>query len=125
MENVTNIELHEGTVSGGGSTTSVESFKQHKMKIAILQNALTAGSGEAVLICFKGLENVKTFGEESAGYCSTNTIYNLYDGAYLQLTIGKDVNCLGNEYCEESIIPDVVTENPLEDALEWLNEPTN
>lgn len=117
-----NVELKKGTVTGGGSTTTVEDFKAPQVKVAILQNEWTASSGEAALLCFKGLSNVKTFGTDSAGYCSSNTIISLYDGAYIQLTIGKDIDRLGNEYCEDPIAADVETDNPQEDAIKWINE---
>lgn len=117
-----NVELKNGTVTGGGSTTTVEEFKAPEMKIAILQNEWTASSGEATLLCFKGLSNVKTFGTDSAGYCSSNTIVPLYDGAYIQLTIGRDVDRLGNEYCEDPISADMTTDNPLQDAKKWIFE---
>ena len=89
----------------------------------VFQNGLTASSGEATLLCFKGLENVRFFGCDTAGYCSTNTIKRLYDGAMIQLTIGCDVDRTGRKYCEDPIAPDVYTDDPIGDATEWiLNE---
>lgn len=119
--NLTKVELKNGTVSGGGSLTTVEAFKLSDPKIAILQNEWTGSSGEATLLSFKGLPDVKSFGSASAGYCSVNNLYTLYDGAYMQLTIGKDVDRLGQSYCEDPIAPDFLTEEPLEAAIDWLN----
>lgn len=118
--NQSKVELENGTVSGGGSSITVDAFKMPKVKIAVLQNEWTASSGEAVLLSFKGLSHVQTFGCSSAGYCSVNNVYRLYDGAYIQLTIGEDVDRLGNKYCEDPIPADVETDMPMEAAKEFL-----
>lgn len=114
------VTLTNGTVSGGGSTITVEDIDKLNIPIGILQNEWTASSGEATLLCFVDLENVKTFGCESAGYCSCNDVYTLYDGAYMQLTVGTDVTSSGAEYCEDPILPDVETKNPEDDARAWI-----
>lgn len=120
--NKSNVELKNGTVTGGGSVTSVENFKIPQKRFAVLQNERTGSSGEATLLCFKGLQNVKTFGKNSGGYCSVNTTYFLYDKALVLLTIGKYVDRLGNEYCEDPIVVDFETENPVEDAVAWISQ---
>ena len=114
------VTLSEGTVNGGGSTTTVENLNKLSVPVAILQNELTASSGEATLICFKGLDNVRTFGAATAGYCSTNTVRKMYDGAVIQLTVGSDVDRQGNMYCEDPIEPDVPADDPLKEAKEWI-----
>lgn len=120
---VNNIELNGGVVTQDQSKLiEVEDLDVLDVPVAVLQNEWTASSGEVTLLCFKGLPNVKTFGCGSAGYCSANMVYKLYDGANLQLTIAKDVDRLGNEYCEEPIAPDYETETPLEDAFKWLKQ---
>ena len=40
--------------------------------VAILTDDKTASSGEAVLICFRGMENARTFGAPTAGYASSH-----------------------------------------------------
>ena len=114
------VTLSEGTVNGGGSTTTVENLNKLSVPVAILQNELTASSGEATLICFKGLDNVRTFGAATAGYCRTNTVRKMYDGAVIQLTVGSDVDRQGNMYCEDPIEPDVPADDPLKEAKEWI-----
>ncbi|HKM34148.1 MAG TPA: S41 family peptidase [Lachnospiraceae bacterium] len=114
------VTLSNGTVRGGGSTITVEDIDILNVPIGILQNEWTASSGEATLLCFVELENVKTFGCGSAGYCSCNDVYTLYDGDLLQLTVGTDVTSSGAEYCEDPILPDVETENPEDDARAWI-----
>lgn len=115
------ISLAGGTVTQDGrELISVEAVEKLQVPVAVLQNEWTGSSGEVTLLCFKGLENVRFFGSDSAGYCSANMTYRLYDGALVQLTVAKDVDRLGNEYCEDPIAPDVTTEYPLEEAREWL-----
>ena len=115
------VILSKGVVTGGGSLTKVENVEKIPVPIAILQNEMTASSGEATLLCFKGLENVRFFGCDTAGYCSTNTVRRLYDGAMIQLTIGCDVDRTGRKYCEDPIVPDVYTEDPVGDAAKWIS----
>lgn len=116
------VELNAGVITQNKNTLiTVEDLDVLDIPVAVLQNEWTASSGEATLISFKGLPNVKTFGCASAGYCSANQVYSLYDGAELVLTVSKDVDRLGNEYCEDPIEPDFVTDSPLEDAYNWLH----
>lgn len=89
--------------------------------VAILTDDHTASSGEATLICFRGLDNVRVFGAPTAGYASANQPFPLPGGDYLVLTTGCDVARTGELFCDDPIEPDVVTETPLEDALEWMN----
>lgn len=88
--------------------------------VAILTNEWTASSGEAVLICFRGLEKVKVFGSPTAGYASANMPFPLPDGSQLVLTTGCDVARTGEEFCDDPIVPDIATDTPQEDALLWL-----
>lgn len=115
------VKLSEGSVTGGGSDVEVENIKVLNIPVAILQNEWTASSGEAVLLAFRGLDYVKTFGSSSAGYCSCNMVYYLYDGAMMQLTIGSNVARTGEEFCEEPIRPVVETALPFEDAKMWIS----
>lgn len=85
--------------------------------VAILTDSLTASSGEATLICFKGLDYVRVFGEPTAGYASANQLFPLPGGDNLVLTVGCDVARTGEVFCDDSIVPDVLTSTPLEDAL--------
>lgn len=90
--------------------------------VALLTDEWTGSSGEAVLICFRGLANARTFGSPTAGYCSCNQIYALPGGSQLVLTIGEDIARTGEAFCDNPIEPDVMTETPLEEGLEWLVE---
>lgn len=90
--------------------------------VALLTDDWTGSSGEAVLICFRGLENTRTFGAPTAGYCSCNQPFALPGGSQLVLTIGEDIARTGEVFCDDPIAPDVLAETPFEDALEWLNQ---
>ena len=88
--------------------------------VAILTNEWTASSGEAVLICFRGLDGVRVFGVPTAGYASANQPFPLPDGSNLVLTTGCDVARTGEVFCDDPLTPDVMTGTPLEDALAWM-----
>lgn len=89
-------------------------------RVAILTDSLTASSGEATLICFRGLDYVRVFGAPTAGYASANQPFPLPGGDHLVLTTGCDVARTGEVFCDDPIEPDVLTDTPLEDALEWI-----
>lgn len=88
--------------------------------VALLTDDWTGSSGEAVLICFRGLPNTRTFGSPTAGYCSCNQPFALPEGSQLVLTIGEDIARTGESFCDDPIAPDVLTETPFENAMEWL-----
>ena len=89
--------------------------------VAVLTDGMTGSSGEATLLCFRGLDNAKTFGAPSAGYASGNVTHTLADGYFLAITRSCDVARTGEVFCNDPIDPDVATETPLEDAVEWIN----
>ena len=89
--------------------------------VALLTDGWTGSSGEAVLLCFRGLENARTFGSPTAGYASCNQPFNLPGGSQLVLTTGEDVARTGEVFCDDPINPDMLTETPYEAALEWIN----
>ena len=115
------VALKEGDISNAG-TGGKSLYPDDKLKVpvAILTDDMTASSGEALTLCFRGLENVKTFGAPTAGYTSVNMLYSLYDGAQMYLTVAFDKARTGEIFKETSIEPDVATDSPLEAALEWL-----
>ena len=88
--------------------------------VAILTNEWTGSSGEAVLLCFRGLDNVRVFGSPTAGYASSNQPFTMSDGATMWLTTGCDVARTGEAFCDDPIDPDVTTDTPMQDALSWL-----
>lgn len=88
--------------------------------VAMLTDEWTGSSGEATLLCFRGLDYVRVFGAPTAGYASSNKPFTLPDGSQLVLTTGCDVARTGEVFCDDPIEPDVLTATPLEDALSWL-----
>ena len=90
--------------------------------VAILTDEETASSGEAVLLCFRGLDNARVFGSPTAGYASANESIILDNGSILALTVSCDIARTGEIFCDDPIVPDVETESPEEDALLWLKE---
>jgi nisin-resistance protein len=115
------VTLKDGVISNAG-TGGKSLYPEEKLNVpvAILTDDMTASSGEALTLCFRGLENVKTFGAPTAGYTSVNMLYSLYDGAQLYLTVAFDKARTSEVFEETRIEPDVVTDFPLEAALEWL-----
>lgn len=115
------VTLKDGVISNAGTGgKSLYPDEKLKVPVAILTDDMTASSGEALTLCFRGLENVKTFGAPTAGYTSINMLYSLYDGAQMYLTVAFDKARTGEIFKETSIEPDVATDSPLEAALEWL-----
>ena len=103
-------------------TAGVQQQSRIECPVAILTDSLTASSGEATLICFRGLDYVRVFGGPTAGYASANQPFPLPGGDHLVLTTGCDVARTGEVFCDDPIDPDVLTDTPLEDALEWMNK---
>ena len=115
------VTLKNGVVSNAG-TGGKSLYPEEKLNVpvAILTDDMTASSGEALTLCFRGLENTRTFGAPTAGYTSVNMLYNMYDGAQMYLTVAFDKARTGEIFKETSIEPDVATDSPLDAALEWL-----
>ena len=100
--------------------TGVERMSRIECPVAILINEWTASSGEATLLCFRGLDYVRVFGSPTAGYASANQPFPIPGGDQLVLTTGCDVARTGEVFCDDPIDPDELTDTPLEDALEWV-----
>lgn len=124
-DNILRFRNRKGTQSINRSyiinSVGIECQTSIECPVAILTNEWTASSGEALLICFRGLEKVRVFGSPTAGYASANTPFPLPDGSKLVLTTGCDVARTGEEFCDDPIAPDTATDTPMEDALLWLS----
>ena len=84
-----------------------EAFKEDPTNAELLVAAIdAASSAEVTLLTFRGLENVRTFGEPIAGYASANVVLDYPDGRSLMLTTAKDKACTGEEFAEDPIAPD-------------------
>ncbi|MDO4496951.1 MAG: S41 family peptidase [Bacteroidales bacterium] len=100
----------------------IERQKQLSCSVALITDSLTASSGEATLICFRGLDKVRSFGSPTAGYASANAPYDMPDGSKLVITTSCDVARTGEVFCDEPIAPDSLTKEPMEAAVKWISE---
>ena len=101
-------------------TVGIEMQPQIDCPVALLTDDHTASSGEATLLCFRGLDYARSFGAPTAGYASANQPKAMPDGSRLVLTVSCDVARTGEVFCDDPISPDVETDQPLEAALNWL-----
>ena len=87
--------------------------------VAVLTDERTASSGEVVAVSFRGRPRTRTFGTPTAGYSTTNSTHFMSDGAMLMLTVSvygdRNKRAYGGK-----LDPDVVSEDPLPDAVQWL-----
>lgn len=114
---ITPIEMKSGQIS---SEIKGLNKKVKNVKVAVIINKNTGSSGEITALALKKNNNVRFFGEESAGYTSVNSMFTLYDGLIMMLTTSSIVDPLGNEYLNEKIKPDVYTKDPIKDASSWI-----
>jgi C-terminal processing protease CtpA/Prc len=113
----------------GGKKRKINDYKieNRQVKIAVLIDGLTGSSGETTAISFLGLPNVKTFGQPSAGYTTSNQMFILSNEAHLYLAVGIASDRTGKVY-PEKINPDVlITDNTnttedevVEEAKKWI-----
>jgi C-terminal processing protease CtpA/Prc len=105
-----------------GAGLSSESIKKlpASTPVALLTDEGTGSSGEVTLLCFRGLDNVRTFGSPTSGYASANVTKFLSDGYLLLITTASDMARTGEIFCDDPIEPDVRTGTPLEDAVIWV-----
>ncbi|MDL2345515.1 S41 family peptidase [Deinococcus sp. MIMF12] len=75
--------------------------------VAVLTSPLTASSGEIVTLSFVGRSGTRLFGEATRGLTTSNSLYELPDGAALLLTTARDADRTGRVY-SGPIQPDVV-----------------
>ena len=101
----TDVTIDGNSVTGGGTPTTTSGGKL-EVPVAVLTDAITASSAEATLLAFRGLDNVRTFGEPTAGYASANMVIDYPDGRSLMLTTAKDKARTGEEFAEDPIAPD-------------------
>lgn len=67
-------------------------------RVAVLVGPVTASSGEAVAVAFKGRKNTTFFGQPSAGLSTANRGIPLPDGSVLMLAVATFVDRDGVEY---------------------------
>ena len=79
---------------------------QHALPpVALLTDKLTASSGEAIVVAFRGRPNTRSFGAPTGGVPTANEGKQLSDGAILWLTVAWDADRTGRIY-DDRIVPD-------------------
>lgn len=121
----TPVFLEKGIICIGETqvTTEVVPFKID-VPLAVLTNGLTASAGEATLMSLMSSDNMKTFGQSTAGYASGNLTFELYDEAVIVLTSAYNKTTDGQMFGDNPIPADVKTDKPFEEAIIWLNSQT-
>jgi C-terminal processing protease CtpA/Prc len=95
---------------------------QSDWPVAILIGGRTASAGEDTAIAFMGRKGARLFGQNSAGYLTTNVSYPLPDGGMLAISNGWLADRLGRSW-REVLEPDAATppgQETLDAAIAWL-----
>jgi hypothetical protein len=82
----------------GWSTGPAPDLAHADAPVALLIGHQTASSGEMTLLAFLGRANLRTFGDSTAGFTSSNSLYPLRDGATLVVTSSYPRDRLGRAY---------------------------
>lgn len=77
--------------------------------VAVLTDSLTASSGEAIAVAFRGRDQARSFGQSTWGVSTANSAFPLGDGAVIFLTVSTMVDRLGTVYGGE-LVPDEAVE---------------
>ncbi|GAA1641737.1 S41 family peptidase [Actinoplanes couchii] len=88
--------------------------------IAVLTDGDTMSAGEATLIAFRGLPDVRTFGAPTAGLATGNAAHELADGSMLVLTEVRESDRAGRLFGTDPIVPDEPAHDALQAAVTWL-----
>lgn len=97
------------------------SLKNLSLKIALLLDEQTGSAGEQTALSFVGLENVRSFGENTGGATTSHLGYVLPDGYTIHLAHFYMNDRQGNIH-PSGIHPDEYTNDPLLAAKLWLQE---
>jgi hypothetical protein len=84
--------------------------------VALLTDGATAGSGEAVVVAFRGAPDVRSYGSPTLGLSTGNETLPLPGGAVLTVTTSRFADRTGQVHGGR-ITPDVPSEGPLSMAL--------
>lgn len=104
-----------GAVSGGRTLSAAARpyrLSRDSLPVAVFTSRVTASSGEALAVSFRGRPNVRSFGEPTQGIPTANTVHRMPDGAVLVLTTAVDADRAGHEY-RGRLVPDVPV------AIDW------
>jgi hypothetical protein len=95
--------------------------------VAVLTGPMTASSGEAVAVAFRGRPRTRSFGAGTAGMSSSTFPYPLRDGATIYLTVSEDADRGGFVYGgtiepDEPVAEEEGRDAPLAAAVAWLKK---
>lgn len=92
--------------------------------VAVIIGPSTASAGEFTALALKGLDNVKLFGRDSAGYTSGNASFHVGDNVAIALTMTDAIDREGYHYMDEPIKPDIQVglDVAVDEAIKWINE---
>ena len=107
-----------------GGTTKIGAFTTDRLKcrfpVAVLIGPTTASAGEANAAMFYNKPNVKTFGQDTAGFLSGNVVLTVYGNIEMQFTSALVTTSDGTFHKDQLIRPNVTTKRPLQDAIAWI-----
>lgn len=115
------VEIAGNSVSGAGMTLS-DSAGKWDAPVAVLVDDHTGSSGEAAMLAFRGLDRSRSFGSPTAGYASSNGVFDFPDGSALVITQAWDKARTGEVFGEDPVAPDTETHpgSAMPAAKEWL-----
>lgn len=98
--------------------------------VAVMYSPSTASSGEAVAVAFRGRPLSRSFGRATDGLSTANAVFELSDGAYLNLTVATDADRTGTIYGGKlqpdetwtSTEIDPATDQAAQAAVAWLHQ---
>ena len=88
--------------------------------IAIIIDKHTASSGEIGASMFYNKPNIKFFGQPTCGALSINQGYKINKYLEIMLTVTLLQTTDKKIHYDEKLYPDVVTNNPIKDAIKWI-----
>ena len=89
-------------------------------KVALVVGPRTSSSGEILAILFRGQGGVRIFGEETSGQSTATSTVSLPNGGALSVASSVTVDRAGTAF-NAKLAPDVTTDEPLNEASEWLS----
>ncbi len=133
-DSVVNDWFYDGGRAGAGESVlaSADPFYEARdtfPPVAVLTDAETASSGEALAVAFRGRSRARSFGSPSFGVPTANAGFGLPDGAVIFLTVAWTADRTGEIYGAplepDAPVAGVKTGDPATDAvlaaaLDWL-----
>lgn len=116
----TPVTITGNSVQGGGTPMAASVEEKFHVPVAVLTDSMTASSGEATMLAFRGLDNSRSFGTPTAGYATANMMFEMPDGARIQLTTAHNKARTGEVFGENPIGPDEFAVSAERAALDWL-----